>query len=477
MYTFTFFRRKTMKYSEGKVSDITIAYIGGGSRQWAWGLMSDLADEETMSGSVRLFDIDYDAARTNESIGNSIYDRDDVKGKWKYKACGKIEEALSGADFVVISIVPGTFDEMESDVHYPEKYGIFQAVGDTAGPGGIMRAMRAIPMYRGFARKIKEICPDAWVINYTNPMTICTRTLYEEFPGIKAFGCCHEVFSTQMLFTDVLEKYLGISDIQREEIRVNVLGINHFTWLDKASYKGIDIFPYYKKFVDENMKDGYYDKRQRKRDQEEMKYFGCYNLVKFDLFRKFGIIAAAGDRHLAEFVPRWYIDSPETVARWKFALTPMTYRRKQLNDRIEKGKKLASGSLKFEISKTGEEGVNQIKALVGIKDLVTNVNLPNRGQLAGIPDGAVVETNAVFSRNGIHPVVAGKLPLGIQNIVMRHVLNQETVVSGAFAGDIETIFQAFLNDPLISHLKPEESRKLFNEMISNTRKYLGDYNL
>jgi alpha-galactosidase len=464
-----------MIYKDGKVSDIHIAYIGGGSRGWAWGLMSDLADEGDMSGKVRLFDIDRDAAKSNETIGNSIYDRADVKGKWKYEAVGTIEEALKGADFVVMSIVPGTFDEMESDVHTPEKFGIYQAVGDTVGPGGIIRAMRAIPIYREFAKKIRECCPDAWVINYTNPMTMLTRSLFEAFPGIKAFGCCHEVFSTQMLFSDVLDHSLGIKDVPREEIKVNVLGINHFTWIDKASYKGIDIMPHYAKFVDEHMSEGYFDSRQRKQPAEFMSYFGCHNLVKFDLFRKFGIAAAAGDRHLAEFMPRWYIDSPETVARWKFALTPMSYRRKQLSERLEKSAKLVSGEMKFEIAKTGEDGVRQIKALVGLQDIVTNVNLPNHGQLEGVPLGAVVETNALFSKNGIQPVVAGKLPLGIMHLVMRHVIDQESVVKGAFEGDAETVYRAFMSDPLVAHLKPEQSRKLFDEMTSNTMKYLKDY--
>jgi alpha-galactosidase len=464
-----------MKYQNDKVSDINIAYIGGGSRGWAWGLMSDLADEQSMSGTMRLYDINFDAAKNNETIGNSIYDRDDIKGKWHYQAVKTIEEALRGADFVIMSIVPGSFKAMESDVHTPEKYGIFQAVGDTVGPGGILRAMRAVPIYRDFAKKIREICPDAWVINYTNPMTMCTRALYEEFPEIKAFGCCHEVFSSQILFTDILEEYFGIKNADRSDIKVNVLGINHFTWLDKVSYKGIDLIPYYEKFIDKCGDEGYLDSRQRVRDPEEMKYFGCWNLVKFDLFKRFGLVAAAGDRHLAEFVPPWYIDSPETVKKFKFALTPMKHRYEANEKKIEKGKRLASGEERFEIVKTGEEGVHQIKALVGLGDLVTNVNLPNRGQLEGFPSGAVVETNALFSRDAIHPVAAGKLPYGIQHLVMRHVINQEAVVKGAFAGDKEIIFRAFMNDPLVSHLKPERSRMLFDEMVNNTKEYLSGY--
>ena len=91
--------------------------------------------------------------------------------------------------------MPGTLDEMESDVNVPYEYGIYQPVGDTVGAGGYLRAMRCVPMFRFFAAKIRENCPSAWVINYTNPMTLCTRTLYEEFPKIKAFGCCHEAVS------------------------------------------------------------------------------------------------------------------------------------------------------------------------------------------------------------------------------------------------------------------------------------------
>ena len=186
-----------MRYVNGKAEDLKIAYIGGGSRGWAWGLMSDLAAADDMSGSVYLYDIDLEAAKRNEVIGNKVKELKDCKSPWDYKAVETIGEALQGADFVVISIIPGTFDEMESDVHAPEKYGIYQSVGDTTGPGGLIRALRVVPMFEEIAGAIKEYCPEAWVINYTNPMTVCVKTLYRTFPEIKAFGCCHEVFGTQ----------------------------------------------------------------------------------------------------------------------------------------------------------------------------------------------------------------------------------------------------------------------------------------
>ena len=208
-----------MNYNGAKAENVKIAYIGGGSRGWAWGLMSDLVSCEDMSGDVYLYDIDFQAAENNEIIGNKFNSADGAKTVWKYHAVKTIEEALTGADFVVISIQPATFDEMHYDVHLPEKYGIYQSVGDTSGPGGIIRAMRTIPMYEYFAEKIKECSPDAWVINYTNPMTLCVKTLYRVFPEIKAFGCCHEVFGTQRVLSIALDKVLGIKLSPERKLR------------------------------------------------------------------------------------------------------------------------------------------------------------------------------------------------------------------------------------------------------------------
>ena len=245
-----------MNYKNNKVENIKIAYIGGGSKCWAWGLMSDLANASDISGDVYLYDIDYTAAQYNETIGNMYNDAEGANSVWHYHAVKEAAEALTGADFVVISILPGTFDEMESDVHTPEKYGIYQSVGDTTGPGGIIRAMRTVPMYEEIAQNIKKYCPDAWVINYTNPMTLCVKTLYRVFPEIKAFGCCHEVFGTQQFLAMVAQKELGIPEIKREDIKINPVAVNHFTWITEATYKNIDLYPCFAKFCREH-KDGF----------------------------------------------------------------------------------------------------------------------------------------------------------------------------------------------------------------------------
>ena len=268
-----------MKYKDKKVKDVQIAYIGGGSRGWAWTFMTDLALEPDMSGTIRLYDIDREAAEANEVIGNAVSAREDAKGKWEYRTCATLGEALTGADFAVISILPGTFDEMEADVHLPERLGIWQSVGDTAGPGGMMRALRTIPMFVEIAEAVKEYAPGAWVINYTNPMSLCVKTLYHTFPKIKAFGCCHEVFGTQKVLKGILEEEYGLQDIRREDIHVNVLGINHFTWFDYASYMGMDLFPVYRKYVDEHFEEGFHERDMNWANS----CFACAHRVKFDL--------------------------------------------------------------------------------------------------------------------------------------------------------------------------------------------------
>lgn len=423
-----------MKYYNEHVEEIQIAYIGGGSRGWAWTFMTDLAMEPAISGTIRLYDIDREAAKANEIIGNRTTGREDVPGKWHYCVKDTLAEALEGANFVVISILPGTFDEMEADVHMPERLGIYQSVGDTAGPGGMMRALRTLPMFMEFAHAIRQYCPDAWVINYTNPMSLCVKALYETFPQIKAFGCCHEVFGTQRVLAGIAEKELGIPDIDRRDINVNVLGINHFTWFDYASYKGIDLFPVYSRYIDAHFEEGF----QEKDTNWVSSTFGCYHRVKMDLFRRYGLIAAAGDRHLAEFMPGTeYLKNPETVASWKFNLTTVSWRKGDLQERLERSRRLVNDEESLSLEPTGEEGILLIKALCGLGRVVSNVNIPNTGlQISNLPQDAVVETNAIFERDAIRPVLAGSVPEPLKELLLPHIENHARIMQAVQEGKI-----------------------------------------
>lgn len=448
-----------------------IAYIGGGSRGWAWRLMADLAMEPDLSGTISLYDIDFEAAKRNELIGNRLSARTDAVGKWNYEAIPSIEEALHGADFVIISIMPGTFDEMDSDVHQPESYHIWQSVGDTVGPGGILRSLRTIPMYVEIAKAIKAYSPQAWVINYTNPMSMCVKTLYHVFPEIKAFGCCHEVFGTQKMLRNILQDVRGIQNVKRDEIIINVLGINHFTWFTEASCRGMDLFPIYRDYVD-----SHYDTGYKKGDNSWLNQsFSSGQRVKFDLFRTYAYIAAAGDRHLAEFMPgNLYLDSPEAVNSWMYALTTVDSRKKELQERLSKSDALVNGDEEIKLEASGEEGVLLIKALCGLGRCISNVNIPNTaGQISNLPKTAVVETNAVFSKNSIHPVMAGDIPKNLLPLIVPHVENQEYILKAAMECDYDAALMALMNDPNAkAKIDENQGRELLTAMIKNTLNYL-----
>ncbi|MCY9080042.1 alpha-galacturonidase LplD [Bacillus inaquosorum] len=435
------------------LNQIKIAYIGGGSQGWARSLMSDLSIDERMSGTVALYDLDFEAAQKNEVIGNYSGD-----GRWRYEAVSTLKRALSGADIVIISILPGSLDDMEIDVHLPERCGIYQSVGDTVGPGGIIRGLRAAPMFAEIARAIRDYAPESWVINYTNPMSVCTRVLYKVFPGIKAIGCCHEVFGTQKLLAEMVTERLGVEVLRREDIRVNVLGINHFTWITEASYRHIDLLPIFHEFSAHYGESGYELQGESWRDS----VFRSAHRVAFDLFETYGAIPAAGDRHLAEFLHGPYLKQPEA---WKFYLTSVSFRKQDRDEKRKETERLIVQKRGAAGQASGEEGVNIIAALLGLGEFVTNVNVPNQGQVSNLPLQAIVETNALITRNSVHPIFSGALPKGVEMLAARHVSNQEAVAEAGLTKDRALAFQAFLNDPLVT-IDRSDAEQLFHDMLA-----------
>lgn len=459
------------------MKQIKIAYIGGGSKAWARVFMTDLALADGLCGEIALYDIDIPAAERNAHIGQRINEAPETVSLWNYTVCPELGQALDGADFVICSILPGTFDEMESDVHLPEECGIFQPVGDTVGPGGVLRAMRTVPIYEGFARAVRAHCPDAWVINLTNPMTACTRTLCGVFPEIKAFGCCHEVFHAQDFLCCAAKEMLGIPRPNRQEITTDVCGINHFTWITEAYYQGVDLLKLLPDFISRYYDSGYCSQKGASPDDFRGDPFRCGNKVKMDLFRRFGVLAAAGDRHLSEFMSRsWYLEDREAAEKWLFHLTSVAYRKKDCAEKIAASKRIESGDLKPNIVHSDEEAVELMKALLGlIPPMISNANVVNIGQMPGLPLGSVTETNCVFSRNSLKPVTAKPLPGEVNALVLRNAVNIENLYCGIQERDLRKIFEVFLNQPLCDGLSVSRAKMLFNKMTAATEQYLAAY--
>lgn len=444
---------------------LKIAYIGGGSREWARKLMFDLALCPDLTGEIALYDIDPESAHLNEQLGNWLQGQPGVVSSWHYCVAESLPAALQGADFVIISIQPGSLEIMAAEIAIAERYGLFFPVGDTSGAPGLVRGLRSAAIYQGFARAIAEICPAAWVINYTNPMAICTRTLTRVAPGLKVFGCCHEVFAVQKMLAGLVRQYWAPeAEISRDDIRVNVLGINHFTWFDRITWEGKDLFELLAHHLEQ-------PGTLRPYTQAEVEswndWFKSVHQVKFRLLQRFGILAAAGDRHLVEFLPG-FIHSPETLFQLGVIRTPVEWRIGRWQAAPQKTRALLSGQTPLELQPSGEEGVRQIKALAGLGDLVTNVNLKNQGQIANLPRDVVVETNALFSRDEIRPLAAGALPAGLTPLIAQHSANQELIIEAALRRDKDLAFQAIYNDPTNS-LTIDQAWQMFTEMLEAGR--------
>jgi alpha-galactosidase/6-phospho-beta-glucosidase family protein len=453
------------------VEDIKIGYIGGGSRGWAYTLINDLAQCTTISGEVVLYDRVFESAKRNERFGNWVQERVGAVGDWAYEAVEDREAALDGADFVVLSTQDPPPETMAHEIDIPAEYGIHQSVGDTVGPGGTVRAMRTIPVYRDIAAAVREHCPNAWVVNYTNPMTVCVRTLYEEFPDINAVGCCHEVFHTQEHLAKLVGKYRDTDQPSRKEITVNVKGINHFTWVDKMNWRGEDLHPLIERHLEEEIRDRSFEPG----DLDGESYFVDNELVTYELYERFGTFPAAGDRHLAEFVP-WFLTPADEkeIQRWGIRLTPSEYRVDRQEDALSKFHDPMNGEDEFEFFDSGEELVEIMHALLGFDELRTNLNLPNRGQISNLPANAVVETNALFTDDSVTPLASGELPAQVHTLVGTHVENQETLIEAGFSGDVDLAFRAFLNDPLVS-VPMADARSMFDDLVTAVRPYLDDH--
>ena len=439
---------------------IRVCIIGGGSRLWAIQFLKDLTLQDKLGAHVVLYDIDKNAAENNEEVANEIFRINGKADVLSVSVASTLDEGLRGADFVIIAIEPGLTEIRKFDLELPEEYGILQSVGDTTGPGGLMRARRAIPLFIDFARAIEKNCPDAWVINYTNPMTLCTSALYKGYPGIKALGCCHEVFHTESYIAAFIAEKRGIETPDRREIDIDVSGLNHFTFVTKARYKGEDVMPLLKEYVKNN--DVFADRTVSAKGRvKEGKWFDSDHLVALRFLRDFDTLGAAGDRHLAEFVP-FFLTSDEDVWRYGFVRTPYSYRAAE--DIRKKNKVYTPDEL---IAKpSDEEGVDIILSLAGERTLKTNINIPNIGQVGYLKKGHIVESNGYISANSIGPIVSTDPSLSIQAMVQRIEAEQSIALEAILENDMDKLFEAFILDPLVG-IPIDKAHELFERMLAS----------
>lgn len=422
-----------------------VTIVGGGSYNWSPKLLTDLARTPSLSGQLTLVDIDPDTLEVMVPLGRRAMR--ELGGKYEVTGTTRLAEGLDGADYVILTINTGGREARRQDIGIPEKYGVVQTVGDTVGPGGLIRGIRNIPIVVGIAREMERRCPSAWLMNYSNPMCILTRAA-TAVTDIRVVGMCHELAGLE-------HKLMDIFEVEEEgRIEMKVAGINHLSWVLEARLDGRDLFRELREHI-----------RNYERPDVAYEYFSPYldlRLIKYALFEITGALGVAGDRHIAEFYPHFI--SKESDYGWKYGVkrtTPDDYEQRYLAAG-ELAKAMASGDEPLYSEKSGEVVFGIIESIEHDLNRQFFVNLPNRGQISNLPLEHIVETYAVADSQGLTPIAVGSLPKGIAATCRLHGEIQELIVQATLENDSHLALQAFLMDPLIRDFGL--GRKMFAEM-------------
>lgn len=447
---------------------MNIAYIGGGSCHLGWRLLPELADED-ITAMVKLYDTEKSAALANEVIGNRIRESRPTRGDIIYLACDTAEEALRDADYVIFAINPGTIEELVTELHLPETYGIYQSSGENSGLCGIIHALKILPVCIDYAEKIKELCPNAWVINASCPMAEVITIMKHFFPEMKLVGAMSDTFAAQQLLVNMLCDKNHRTDIRRRSVKTSLIGISGFSWFSDVFWEGESLMPLFREYAEKYYDNGYEVRLNEFKTNPD----ADAHRIKFDLFLRYGFIPAVSDRCAAEFCGSWYLKSLKIMSSWRFSPMTSGYRKKIYTDKIGRVKRYMSGDqLPSSVDTTDIPAI--IRALSGGGNLITGVSMPNCGQVENLPAGTVVDTNALISKNSVRPVCEGRLPEEIYCLSIRPAVNRQTVVRAVLERDLDIAFNAFLNDPVMS-ADLASATELYREMLAAVRTHLVYY--
>jgi len=435
-----------------------ITFMGAGSTVFARNVIGDCMCVESLRDSVfALYDIDGEWLEQSRVILEAMRAAKGGYGKIEcYLGVENRKEALRNATFVVNAIQVGLYDPCTIiDFEVPKKYGLRQTIGDTLGIGGIMRGLRTIPVLADFARDMEEVCPDAFFLNYTNPMAILSGFM-QRFTQVKTVGLCHSVQSC----TWDLFHQLGMQDKLdgRKEL---IAGINHMAWLLEIRDKdGNDLYPEIKK-----------------RAAEKINEEGFWNKVRFDYIRNFGYYVTESSEHNAEY-NMFYIKSkyPELIEKWNIPLDE--YPRRCVNQIASWQKEYAE--LKEtgvkEHNRSGEYASHIMESIVTDSPYQIGGNVLNRGLITNLPPEACVEVPCLVNGHGIHPCTVGALPTVCAAMNSTNINVQLLTIEAAVTRKKEHIYQAAMLDPHTgSELDIDTIRKMVDDLIDAHGDYLPKY--
>ncbi|MGV9171457.1 MAG: hypothetical protein ACOC35_02655 [Promethearchaeia archaeon] len=443
-----------------------IVYIGAGSFRFTIPCALNILDFAKDFNPIELWlvDIDVDSLKfMGRAVRQMIYMQNkDIE----LHLTTDRRKALSNADYVLISISVGIQEADWYDIYIPLKFGIPQNTGDTVGPGGIFRAVRTIPIITNIIRDIYELAPNATVLNYTNPQGTLMLSAIQAEPELQSIGLCHEFFYVgSKKFARLLE-HTGVDTSTNENFDILYGGVNHFAWITDIKYGGEDIYPQ----IRDAALYGY-----------ESEDFG--RPFNYYLLNKYGYLNYVEDRHVAEFMPRYYNffnykDAPFGMTKLRH-VQHLHWYRQLVYDLIRWGAKNNNRWFVKLFLRPMEGGE---KALLMAKDKERNLpkhhvcNVLNNGAISSLPDNCVVEIPCYFQDHKIHREDIGALPSEINELVKIHATNQQLVVEAALSGDPDDLLKALLADPMCQFIENEEKiEQMMKNLLYYERKWLPQF--
>lgn len=438
---------------------VKIAFLGAGSTVFARNVLGDcMCTPCLQDAEIALYDIDGKRLEESEIILKAINKNINSSRVKIYTYLGedKRKDALRNADFVVNAIQVGGYDPCTIiDFEIPKKYGLRQTIADTLGIGGIMRGLRTIPVMRDIARDMEEVCPNALLLNYTNPMSILTGYMLR-YTKVRTVGLCHSV---QICSRDLL-KGLGMED-KLEGRSELIAGINHMAWLLEIKDKeGNDLYPEIRKrAIIKNSNEKHHD------------------MVRYEYIKHLGYYCTESSEHNAEYNP-FFIKSkyPELIERFNIPLDE--YPRRCVNQiegwEEEKNKILQDGKITHERSR--EYASYIMEAIITNKPIKIGGNVLNTGLIDNLPSEACVEVPCLVDGNGISPCHVGRLPVQLAAMNMTNINVHLLTIEAAHTKSREKIYQAAMLDPhTAAELSIDDIVKMCDEMIKAHGEYMKDY--
>jgi len=405
-----------------------IVIIGAGSFVFSSRLTADiLSYPELADSTISLVDIDSERLEFAEKIANRII-REGNYTKAAVTSTMDRQEALKGADFVIISILIGGYDAIKKEIDIPMKYGINQCIGDTLTPGGIMRCVRTLPVLQEISHDIMKICPKALVLNYTNPMSMLTMGMLKAEPEMNLVGLCHSVQGTSSGWAKRL-------DIDLKDVTFECAGINHQSWFLKFEKDGKDLLP-----------------RIRELALEPNNWF--VDSTRLEYVKHLGYPVTESSGHVSEYNP-WFRKNDKTITRycsedfseWNggFGFIKELYSRPDWKETMMK---MATWEKPVSLERSHEYGSVIIHAKVTGKKAVIYGNVKNEGLISNLPADSIVEVPIIVDKLGFRPIKIGIIPIHLAAINRTQIIVQQLAVDATLKADPEILFHAMMMDPL-----------------------------